>query len=278
MDRRTRWIAGLIVVAAGIVSWPALAGRLEKRAPLPAQPRDPSPEHGASEAEDVRSSLVRPREPTLPTTEEPPRSLDPAGDVDGGGSALARDLDSIAESFLTPEPRVADLLGLCQEMASRAVVDPESLRIERDEEGAPRFANGVLEVGDLHGTFLIEEGTYHLRFSSEDAQLPWGGRDLQITFGEDSQATGCLVTVQFHPRTGEAASRHLAPDEERLVGWGVSVSPVTGALARPLTVRAEGDAWQIGEGVGWRELELPWISGTRSFDAWLRLLLSHSGR
>lgn len=275
MDRKTRWIAGLSVVVAGIVAWPVLAVWLEERAPSPAPSAAPR-ELGAGATKDTRAALARPREPALPATGVPPGSVEPPQGAADGGSSLARDLDALAASFLTPEPRVADLLGLCQELASKAVVDPESLQIERDEEGRLRFARGELEIGDLRGTFLIEEGTYGLRLSSAGVQAPWGGRDLHISFGEDFSRG--QVTVQFHPRTGEPASRHLAPGEERLVGWGVSLSPDTGAVARPLTVRAEGENWQIGEGAGWRELELPWLSGTRGFETWMRLLEPHAGR
>ena len=273
MDRRTRWIAGLILVAAGLVSWPVLAVWLEARPPAPATPEAPSRAPEASGLEDARGGLARAREPAAP--ESAPAGIDePPPGLDDGEAPPARDLDAIAASFLTPEPRVAELLGLCQEMAAKATIDPASLQVERDGDGSVRFARGEVAIGDLRGTFLIEEGTYGLRITSTEAHPPWGTRDLQISFAEDLSRG--QVTVQFHPRAGEPATRHVDPGEERLVGWGVSFSPDAGALARPLTVRAEGEAWQIGEGAGRSDLELPWLSASRAMESWMRRLEPHS--
>jgi hypothetical protein len=271
MDRRTPWIAGLIAVVAGLAAWPLLLGQRGDRAPSPPGAGARAPEGETSTRED-QGTLAKPRQPAHSTAGAPPAS-DPARAEPAGDSALARRLEAVAASFLTDQPRVADLLALCEELASLAAVDPDSLQVVRDADGEVRFIRGALAIGDLRGTFLDEDGTYQVRISSAQTQPPWGGRDLALTFGEEPSATReCHVTVQFQPRAGEPASRHLAEGEERLVGWGVGISPTTGAVARPLTLRAEGDAWQIGEGVGWRELELPWISGARGFEAWRRLL------
>lgn len=270
-----RWMTGLLVVVALVVAWRLV--RLERIQELHPPP-DPAP---ASPAEAPRggAELVHPEKPAEPGIDPPEEDAPQPSRPADEGSPLERALADVTGSFLTSQPRVADLLDLSHELAASSSVDPESVQVERDEEGALRFARGTLLVGDMKGTFLFEEGLYIVRFSGAASDLPWGQRDLQITLSESqSQATSCQASVQFHPREEELASRHLGAGEEKLAGWGVSVSPETGALARPMTVSASGDAWQIGSGRGVEALELPWISGTTSFEAWLRLLRPYTER
>ena len=212
----------------------------------------------------------RPAEPGIdPPEEDAPQPSRPADE----GSPLERELADVTGSFLTSQPRVADLLDLSHELAASASVDPESVQIERDEEGGLRFARGTLLVGDMKGTFLFEEGLYIVRFSGAASDLPWGQRDLQITFMEGSgSAVACRAVVQFEPSPAESASAHLRPEEERLIGWTLSISPETGSEIRPMSVSASGDEWRIGSRREGEVRELPWISNTASFDAWLRLL------
>lgn len=264
------------MLAALVVVWRFLALRAQREAPAPAPGMAPAgaPSEGVPRGTQV---LESPRQPVVPSSEPRPEvDPRPSGSADSG-SRLARELEEVMGSFLTSQPRVADLLGLSHDLAAQARVDPESVQVERDGDGGLRFARGTLLAEELRGTFLIEEGLFLVRFSTTAGDAPWGQCDLQITFGEPLSASG-QVSVQFHSRTGEPASLHLGPEQERLVGWGVSVSPETGAQARPTTVSASGDAWQIGSGRGFEALELPWITGTASFEAWLRLLQPYTER
>lgn len=264
------------MIAAWAVAWRFLGAR-----PGPADERTRpdatvrAPRKGDSHA--GQDPLAVPRVPAVSSGEPSQAAPPPSGSADPG-SPLAQSLARVTESFLTTDPRVAELLALSQDLAAGASVDPESVQVQRDEEGQLRFSRGTLLVGDLRGTFLIEEGVYVVRFSTP-GEAQWGQRDLQLTFQDGlSQAAGCQATVQFHPRTDEPASRHVAPGEAKVVGWGLAISPETGSVAQPLVVGASGDAWQIEAGREQDALQLPWISGTASFDAWLRLLRPYAER
>ena len=269
MRTRTRWIAGVVVVAAWGVAWRFLGTRPE---PEPAPVRnEKAPESRAGDPPAVKDPLAVPREPVVASTEPPPPDPAPDGEADDG-SPLAQGFEQVTGSFLTNEPGVAELLALSHDLALQSSVDPASVQVEREAGGELRFARGTLVLGDLRGTFLVEEGVYVVRFSTA-GEGPWGRRDLQITFQDGlTQATGCQAAVQFHPREDESASVHVAEGEARIVGWGVTVSPESGSVARPLTVGASGDAWHIEESRDSDALEMPWVAGTASFDAWLQLL------
>jgi hypothetical protein len=162
-------------------------------------------------------------------------------------------------------------------MAAQALVDPESVIVARDEEGGSRFARGRLVVGDLTGSFLIDDDGYSIEFPAGTQQPPWSAATLQIAFEEElSRARGSHVTVRFHPREDEPAP-DLTPEEEQLVGWSIGVSPQSGVRARALTLRALGDEWSIGQGESIAVKELPWIY-TNGFDAWLALVKPYAGR
>lgn len=277
---KARWTAVLLVIATGLVAWRALGVRSEREPTAAmARPDVPAPASPGKEAR-VPGEMPARRQPLTPADEFLPADGWPDAAVDAP-SPLARRLDEVAGSFLTEEPRVAELLGLVQELAGCAAVVPSSVRVERDDQGAPRSARGELAVGDLRATFVLDEDGYHIDLPAALDAAPWSRRDLHIAFEEDPSgvtATGCRATVQFHPRYDLPASGHLAPEEEALVGWGVSVSPETGARCRPLTLRASGEGWTIGGGEGVQARELPGISGTVGFDAWLDLLRPYAER
>lgn len=273
---RLRWLVALSAIAAALVTWRLLAAR-SVPAPAPVRPEGAGSVAQGSELDGTRAALASSRQPAVVVNELPPSAVpEPAADA---RTPLAQELERVQDSFLSPEPLVAELLALSQELAASASVDPDGLQLEHDDAGALRFARGILRVGDLSGTFLVEEDVYVVRFSGLAGGGPWGQRDLQISFrGGSGQAAGCQATVQFHPRADEPASQHVDPGEPRLAGWVVSVSPESGALARPLGVGARGDEWQIEDGADEPAIELPWVSGTGSFDTWLGLLRPHLER
>lgn len=267
---------GVLVIAAGAATWLALEAEENEKGS--AASAVPAAEPGPGEEGPRRTSepLRAPREPTLPV-EKPPVETEPVERIDPR-SALARQLDAVGATFLGEDPHVAELLELVGALASAAVVDPESLQVLRDDDGVPKVARGSLSVADLSATFVIEEGIFRIQFPAAEGQAPWFRRDLQISFGEASgNAAGCRAVLQFQPDPAESAAAHLRPDEERLVGWMLSVSSDTGAEIRPMSVTAGGDEWQIGSRRGTEARELPWISNTASFDAWLRVLQPHDG-
>jgi hypothetical protein len=273
VDTKTRWIGGLVVLAAGVAVWRVMAVRPERERGAPALAAR-APEAGQDASRGAPEGRAAPRVPVR-SAGEPNAAADPLeqGEFVDPRPPLVRALEELTATFLTTEPRVADLLGLSHDLAAQAVLSRESLQVERDGEGGLRFARGDLVAGDLRGSFLIDDGVYLVRFSSDVGEAPWARYDLQISFSEgDSRATSCQANVQFHPRPGEVATWYLAPEEEKLAGWAVGVSPDTGALLRPITVGAAEDEWRIGTGLGVDAREFPWISNTAGFDAWLRLL------
>jgi len=269
MRPRSRWILVLSVTAGGLVAWGLLGGR-PGTVPLVSTPRtEPAGEARPSGRDEPRTELAARRQPVVPGSGA--GTVSASDGTPDTRSALAQRLDERMGSFLSPEPQVKELLDFSQELAGLARVDPASLQVERDESGAIRFARGTLLAGDLSGTFLIEEGEVVVRFSFPCGEGLWDRRDLQIVFREGEEASGCQMTVNFQPRADEPASQHVDPGEPRPSGWSVGIAPESGAVARQLGVGASGDAWQIVD-EGARTLEMPWITGTSSFDAWLRLL------
>jgi len=269
MGTRTGWIVALVVVAAGMAFLRARTARSNGVAPV----SEPRTEPRASEPETEVGMRPAPRQPSAPSEPPTPQAQGPA--ASDARSPLARELDEVAASFLTEQPRAADLLRRIHELAAVAVVEPESVELQRDEEAALRSVRGTLSAGDLRATFLIEEHGFHVTFSGAVGEAPWMQRDLQISFQDDpAGAANCHATVQFQP-LGASATEAAG---ERIAGWSLRVSPETGSQAQALTVAAVGGEWRIGDGSSVPPQELPWLSQTGAFDAWLRLLRPYAER
>lgn len=148
-----------------------------------------------------------------------------------------------------------------------------------DAAGNVLRAEGELSIGDLRGSFEFDEHGYRVELPKELTDVLMFRRDVQVWFREDgSRASDCSATVQFHPRTFEPVSQHLAPGEERFAGWSTSITLENGTTARPITFSAEGRSWVIGRHGQAQPQEIPWLSDTSSFDAWLRVLRPHVKR
>jgi len=276
MDERGRWISGLLVLASGAIAWCAFGANREDDSARGVQHttaagREPEPRPSDSPVIGQRTEVLVHHEASPPADE-------PQAEVAGEAmpvrrSPLAMDLDNVAASFLTAQPRVTDLLDLVEQMASQAVVEPDSVTIQRSQAGELLSARGALAIGDLRGTFQIDPDGYRIMIRSGTGDAPWSQRDIHINFEEsDSRPRGCHALVQFHPGPVEPSSGALVADDEKLVGWSVGTSLVAGTQARPLTLSMAEGEWRISDSERLQAQEFPWVSETEGFTAWLRLL------
>lgn len=272
MNTRTRWISGLSLLVIG-VGWGVLVSSREadsvrgvrrpiaERSAAEARPDGPAP--SAQRAEVVVPDAPQPAalEPRLAqTAESPPVPRSP----------FARDLDAVAASFLTASPRVTDLLDLVEKLAAGAVVAPDSVTIQRDEEGELLSARGAFAIGDVRGTFHVDRDGYRVLIRSAVGDASWSQRDIQISFEEDeSGPRGCHALVQFHPGTD---ANDAGAGDEKLVGWSVGASPGLGANARPLTLGLTQGEWRIRDSSRLQVQEFPWLSDIEGFRSWLERL------
>ena len=269
MAKRTI-VLGVLALAAGGALWLVL-----EREPEPAQgPAAPATSSsGPGTGGETRPAAAALRDPVVPA-----QPVDSAPLVEDAAtaeerSALERRLAAVADSFLGEDPQVAELLEVLGALAAAAVVDLESVERQHDPEGLTSVVRGRLDAGGLAATFHVEEGTFRILFPASTGRAPLSRRDLQISFGANAGgATGCRAVVQYQPDPAESPRTHLRPDEERLVGWMLSITPEAGCELRPMSVAGSGDEWLIGSRREGEVRELPWISNTASFDAWLRVL------
>jgi hypothetical protein len=272
------WIPVFLLVTAGAFALRTLGVRRENgpvaREPHPrAVPMQPEPVARAPTIEGERTAL--PPQPGTTLEAEPASPiLSPPQILPS--SPLARDVYDVAASFLTELPRVTELLALVDHLASLAVVDPDSVTVQRREDGDLTSARGPVAIGDLHGMFHFDQDGFIVEFAMPLEDGPWSLCSFKITFQEgESGARGSYATLQFHRKEGEDAARH---QREVLVGWAVS-SDRGGTFARPLTMTLEGDSRQIGGSGSVQPQEFPWASAyTGGFDAWLRLLKASTSR
>ena len=277
--KKANWITLFLVVAAGTIALLTLDVQRENRGvhlkPYPGVAhREPEHMAGASSTSGERTTVLP--QPGLPPKTEPAQpvisSVQPFAHP-----FLGLDLDDVAASFVTELPRVTDLLGLIEEFAWLAVVDRDSVTVQRSQDGDQMNARGSLAVDDLPGAFQIDEDGFRIEFVRPLADGPWSQCRFQITFEDgESGARGCYANVTFHPREGEDLARH---QDEVLVGWAVGTTPEIGAIALPLTMTREGNAWRNGGEGRLPPQEFPWASSyNRGFDAWLRLLKAYTSR
>jgi len=154
-----------------------------------------------------------------------------------------------------------------------AEIVPGSLTREFDSDGELKQAFGKLSIAGAEGSFHYSAGEYRVELVRPLQDPRMHGHELALGFHEgdwtDRQGWGA---IDFMPRTKEPASRHLAPDEEAYVGWALEMDPLTGVAARPSTMRAQGDAWRIGNSESLLPRDYPWLRSTAPFDAWLAKL------
>lgn len=275
MSNRGRLVAGLLLlVTGGIASRAFLAprSRLEeapgKTAIAQTAPERILPALGGNRTE----VLAQPGE-AAPVTEIPSSVVAERSVPQILRSPLALQLEEVTDSFLTERPRVVELLGLVELMATRAVVDPESMSLQRNPDGDLTFARGTLSIADVRGKFLVDQDGYSIVFVVEDGS--WSQRHVRITFQEgDSGPRACHTIVQFDPAPHEAPPDALAGNRELLIGWSLGAGPeAIGTWARPITSSAAEGEW-IGDPAGVQPQEFPWVSATGGFDVWWRLLKS----
>lgn len=269
------WIAGVSTLAAGAFLWRTWGVEAERGA----TGREPHPTIPAREPERMGQAVttVGERTAVLPQPGNVPEGVAHASNAFPADprpcSPLARSLDEVAASFLTELPRVTDLLPLVGHLASLAVIDPDSVNVVRNPAGDLVSARGALAIDDLRGRFLIDQDGIQVAFTRRLSDGPWDRYDLLIGLQEEeSVAGGCHATVSFHLEEGQDVASHQG---HVLTGWAVGTDPVSGTLARPLTMTRIGDTWRIGgsENVQPQEFALR-SSYSAGFDAWLRLLKS----
>src|SRR5262245_26675435 len=272
MDRKGLLLA-LPLLAAVALGWRALSGSPVAPASPPAlapveEPQPPSipPATGGE-----RTAVLA--EPGEAAPAASPPALPSAPAPAPAGSPLARELDRIAASFLTEAPAVGALLDLVELTAARAVVPPESVTIQRTSTGDLLSARGSLAIGDVRGSFRIDQDSFGIEFAAGTDDPRWSRRVLHITFQADGEGPrACHAIVQFEPASGGALLGEPLPEREALIGWSVGTSLEGGTVARPLTLHAVEGAWTVGDSEDVAPQELPWVSGMHGFEAWLRLL------
>jgi hypothetical protein len=263
---------GLVAAGMGALAWRSYSERPGVDvlpAPEVAVVPEPGLEQGRTEVPASGQRTAQPGEAMA----EPPATVPPVPAVveepRPARSTLALDLDQVARSFLTEQPRATELLDLLAYLATLAEVDPDAVTVQRGPEGELLSARGTLAIGDLAGTFLVDPDGTVVELTSELDDAAWQRCTVHVTFqGGDSGPRGCHAVVQFHPRAEVPA----AGERDELVGWSVGTSAETGTVARPLTLGASGDTWTLVDSGRIAAQEFPWHSATAGFEAWRRLL------
>src|SRR5688572_4292186 len=148
MTKRGLWISGLFVLASGAVVcgvFVARSGKEPVRAANLVERTEPEPQPGDQPASGQRTAALAHHDESTPAAEL--RQATASESRSSARSPLAQDLDHVAASFLTSQPRVTDLLDLVGQMASVATVEPDSVTIQRNQEGGLLSARGTLAIG-----------------------------------------------------------------------------------------------------------------------------------
>jgi RNA polymerase sigma-70 factor (ECF subfamily) len=266
-----------LLVGLGYSVWRALPDAVP--APPSAAPSPPAVVMGAPAAS-AEQAVATARAPAGEAPTEELRDSDaerpPAPEAASAqGPRLALFVDSVAQSFLSESPDLPGFDRAVRMLADAAEIDPESVRVD-PEDGSIR---GLLAVpgSEMQCRFQIAGSRYRIElepYPGRDLDPPFVMRNVRFSFlAEAGRASDVSAGVQYHPDTRQPASKHLAGDQEQLVGWGVGMGP-DGAVAKPLTMKAgpEGVGWTIGHTTRFSLLEEPWATDTSAYDLWLAKL------
>jgi hypothetical protein len=260
----TRWLLCFAALGLAAITWRMTLARppAEDDPKVGTAPpaRAPEPEPRAPRTAERTEAL-----PDAPSVPEPePSAVSPEdASPEAERSALARELERMSATFLTTRPAVAELLERVGALAADAILDPASVSVAHDPEGALLSARGEWTVGDVRGAFRVDADGYDVRLSTPCDEPPWARAEVHFSFQvEDGRVRACHAIVQFQPRVEGGG--------EGLAGWTVSVEPTTGATAQPIT-SLDDTGWLPAQ-------EFPWLTDASGFDAWLQWVAPHAAR
>ena len=176
-------------------------------------------------------------------------------------------LEDVAGSVLTAEPDLPGMQDLTSMLASRAMIDEASVKVDPDDGSV----TGEMTFGDsgLSGTFTIRGDHYNVAImqSSPAKGFVMRGTDVSLTEDRNGVFLGRTI-LQWHPDLSAKSN----PDvEAEFVGWSSSVSQ-NGTTAAPIKkAPAAGGAWQIGN-IGGEPIKQEWETGRGAYVDWLELL------
>ena len=252
MQRSRSVVVVLIFAACAAAGFYMLHGSGEavsgKDASSPRSARlDATSAKNAAASDEARPTRVPSSDPAPANPlEDTPRAAAGSETIDAQSETVDRDLDRIAESFLSETPDCQGLARFWDRMSKGSAVVPGSVK----QEGLVTTGEISLPGTQAHARFQVSEGQYRVTLDTSSASLSdkqFAMRSVVLTFrDENGVAARGAASVQHHPDTGRSAAEVLG-GAEKILGW--SVTERNGRLnAVPITARLgkDGQSWEIG--------------------------------